>query len=371
MRALVLLLALAPAAGASPASDLFDGSGQGQRLEFPSLPQAPAPPSPGVDLSAARARFGNEAMIAALPRRSPDESFSFGVIGDAEPGRFWWERLYSPGAGVFELQWQELQAQDPDFILQLGDFVSKGTEENYAAHVRLLEKDLDKPLLRCVGNHDRSRPNGDADKKLYDEVFGPRDYFFDHGGWRFISLDSSDRAVTSGQLSWLRQALSVPGPKVIYTHVPPAFLKSQPELKGISAASEDDSGDGAVSAESEGYIKDFLTAYFQEGSAEFESLVSAPASGVRLVLMGHIHAFWVGEHRGVRYIISGGGGSPLYPLPPGYHMQRFAHVLWATAHPNGDLDMTVEPLSGGSFALPPLQCMSGVAGNTCHTSSGL
>lgn len=358
---LALALLLAVRCAASAPSPVFDGAPGRARpdveLAAPRLgpsavmPERASPAGAPADLAAARARFGNETMIARLPDRPAGEAFSFGVIGDAEPGRFWWERLYSPGKGVFERQWTALEARGPDFVLQLGDFVSEGTVGNYRAHLALLDRDLTLPLLRCVGNHDRSRPNGDADKTLYDAVFGPRDYFFDHGGWRFISLDSSDRALTPAQLSWLRGALSAPGPKVIYTHVPPAYLKKAPPLAEVGPlVAEGDSQEKDFEAQG-GYLHDFLTNYFEDGADGFEALVSSRPYGVRAVFMGHIHAFWAGDWKGVRYVISGGGGSPLYPLPPGYPKQRFAHTLWVTAFPDGRLDIDVEPLKGAGFTL--------------------
>ena len=71
--------------------------------------------------------------------------------------------------------------------------------------------------------------------------------------------------------------------------------------------------------------------------------------------MGHIHSFWAADHRGVRYIISGGGGSPLYnPLPPGYPTKHFAHALRVSAGPDGLVE-TVVPYKGQPFILPPVK----------------
>jgi len=100
-----------------------------------------------------------------------------------------------------------------------------------------------------------------------------------------------------------------------------------------------------------GVIHDFFTNYFEDGSAEFERLVSR--GNVAAVYMGHIHAFWVADHLGVRYIISGGGGSPLYPLPPGFPKERFAHYMTVEASPSGLVE-TIHPYHGSPFVLPPV-----------------
>ena len=351
---LLLLFALTAGAGS-----WFDGDRHSHAPARPLAPKAPAgadleekkkPEAPTPDLIAAGARIGNAAMLARLAPRA-EGPFTFAVLGDTERGRFWWERIFSPGKTAFLDQWRAAQASNAEFVLQLGDFVSEGTVKDYRAHAALVEKEATKPLLRCIGNHDRSRPNGDADKRLYDAVFGARDWFFDHGGWRFVGLDSSDRRVTAAQLAWLKAALAVPGPKVIFTHVPPDYIKSIAPLKEVGPLVEW-SQDKDAQEQEKGYLRDFFTNYFDDGSKEFEKLVGA--GGVKAVYMGHIHAFWAADHKGVRYVISGGGGSPLYPLPPGYPKHRFAHRLSVTAGPAG-LTETVVPLEGKPFVLPPVK----------------
>ncbi len=354
-----LLLAITLCAGAH--DGMFDGS-RGAKTQFPRF----APPSvtgrrvnavtaaPTVvppDLAAAQSRVGTAAMLARVSPRPAGTPFVFGVIGDTERGRFWWERIFSPGRTAFADQWRALQATGPDFTLQLGDFVSEGDADHYREHVAFIDAEVRTPLLHAVGNHDRSRPNGAADKNLYDAVFGPRDYFLDHAGWRFITVDSSDRGLTGAQLDWLERALAVPGPKVVFTHVPPDYIKSIEPLAEVGAL-EEWSFDAQEQEEQKGYLRDFFTNYFDVGSSRFEELVTR--GGVKAVYMGHIHAFWAADHRGVRYVISGGGGSPLYPLPPGYPKKKFAHHLRVEATPAG-LRETVVPLEGSSFVLPPVR----------------
>ncbi|MEK7389526.1 MAG: metallophosphoesterase [Elusimicrobiota bacterium] len=351
MRFLVLLATTVSAAS------WFDSPGLAPRLLAPPAPvhgvrlvvDLPADVPP--DLIAAASRVGHGAMMSKLDR-SRGDSFAFGVIGDAEPGRFWFQRLLNPGDHAFADQWRSIQKTGIDFTLQLGDFVSLGDVDHYRQHVELLERNMTAPVFHCIGNHDRSTPNGGAHTILYESVFGPRNYYFDYGGWRFVSLDTSYRKLTPPQLLWLKYALSAPGPKVVFTHVPPAYLK------GLKPLEEVQSSDPAIirvslPEESNSFLNDFFTNYFEDGAGEFEELVSQ--SGVKAVYMGHIHAFWAADHRGVRYIISGGGGSPLYnPLPPGYPKKHFAHSLRVKAGPGG-LEETVIPLTGQPFVLPPVK----------------
>jgi hypothetical protein len=362
--AAAVLLALAASVSADDRGlgRLYDGSPAPRMPQFEAeRPAAPsssfeekrAPTVVPPELAAALGRVGIDAQLGRLGTSSSHDTFTFGVIGDAEPGRFPWERIFSPGAHAFADQMASLQGASPDFILQLGDFVSEGIPANYRDHVAWLDAHPGAPLLRCIGNHDRSRPNGDADKNLYDAVFGRRDYFFDRGGWRFIALDSSDRKLTPAQLAWLKTALDSPARKVIFTHVPPKYIKSIKPLAAVGALETGSAEYDAAQANDQksGGIHDFFTNYFEDGSDEFESLVSN--GNVAAVYMGHIHAFWAADHRGVRYVISGGGGSPLYPLPPGYPKKRFAHYLTVEASPAGLVE-TVHPLKGSPFVLPPV-----------------
>jgi 3',5'-cyclic AMP phosphodiesterase CpdA len=358
------LLALTAAASADDRGlgRLFDGSAAPRPVFEVQKPGEPAatlarkrlPTVVPPELAAARSRVGIDSQLAKLGASAAPEPFTFGVIGDAEPGRFPWERVFAPGSHAFADQMSSLQASEPDFIFQLGDFVSEGNPAHYRDHVAWLDANARTPLLRCIGNHDRSRPNGDADKNLYDAVFGPRDYFFDRGGWRFIALDSSDRKLTPAQLTWLKAALAAPGRKVIFTHVPPAYLKKLKPLAEVGALETDPRQYDAAQADDlkSGGIHDFFTNYFDDGSAEFDKLVSE--GNVAAVYMGHIHAFWAADHRGTRYVISGGGGSPLYPLPPGYPKKRFAHFMTVEASASGLVE-TVHPLHGAAFVLPAVR----------------
>ena len=361
------LFALAAGASAdeSGLGRLYDGSRSPEITRFEAArPETPssaplsglrAPTPVPADLAAAGSRVGIAAQLAKLGATSASGVFTFGVIGDAEPGRFAWERVFTPGLHAFADQMRALQGAAPDFILQLGDFVSEGIPQNYRAHIAWLDAESNVPLLRCIGNHDRSRPNGDADKNLYDAVFGPRDYYFDRGGWRFIALDTSNREVTPAQLAWLKAALNSPARKVIFTHVPPKYLKALKPLAAVGALETESAEFDAAQADdrkSGGGLHDFLTNYFEDGAAEFDELVSH--GNVAAVYMGHIHAFWAADHRGVRYVISGGGGSPLYPLPPGFPKQRFAHYMTVAASPSGLVE-TIHPLQGSSFVLPPVK----------------
>ena len=75
------------------------------------------------------------------------------------------------------------------------------------------------------------------------------------------------------------------------------------------------------------------------------SLMSA--NKVARVYMGHIHGLGVLERGGVKYVLTGGGGSPLYPGPV---KQRLHHWLSVEAGPEGLVE-TVHTADGSTFPL--------------------
>jgi len=269
-----------------------------------------------------------ESQLSALSAapRGAGECFRFAVLGDAEPGRFWFSRALFGVPGAFRALLNEIQTRKADFCVQLGDMVSRGTARNYLRLLRELSSlESPVPYLTVIGNHDRRFPHGRADSSLYREIFGKTNHFFDRGAARFIVLDTSARRLSSRQLLWLEKALETGKRKVVLTHIPPAGLEVWRDFSGRRR------GAGG----------------FKEGSAEFLRLMSR--SCVDRVYFGHIHAFGVQDLGGVRYVLTGGGGSPLFPIGL---QDRFHHYIVAEIGPKGVRDAAF-CADGRSFDLPP------------------
>jgi len=255
--------------------------------------------------------------------RGHEEEFHFAVLGDAEPGRFWFSRALFNVPGVFEKQVRAIQEHPIDFSVQLGDMVSRGLAENYRSFLNNISRLMpQKPYLTVIGNHDRHSPNLPSRADYYRACFGRTNYAFDHGSIRFVVLDSSRRAVSGRQLKWLDLALRSPKRKIVFTHIPPGVL-SWTHFAGAR-------GVGG----------------FRRGGREFADIVSR--HGVERVYMGHIHGFGVQDFQDVRYVLTGGGGSPLFPLAV---EDRFHHYIVVRVGANG-IEDRVFSLDGHHFKIP-------------------
>jgi 3',5'-cyclic AMP phosphodiesterase CpdA len=306
---LLVATAAAFAAAAPPLDSLFDGKGSHPDVRV------------SDSLLEASKGFRVEAQLAKLDAQpaAADGSVRFAVIGDMEPGRFVWERRLWGRPGAAETQLRSIQTAGVEFAVQLGDFVSRGTSKNYARFFGLMRRvDPKTPYLPVLGNHDRSDPHTNADAALFEKLLAPANYAFDRGGFRFVLFDTTGEGVTPEQLRWLDAALDTDRKKLVFVHIPPVQLKRFLTL-GLGG--------------------------FIEGSEEFTAMMTR--RHVARVYCGHIHGLAWTDYGGVRYVLSGGGGSPLYPSP----VERVYHYITVDAGEAGVRE-TVHTLEGREFDLP-------------------
>ncbi len=141
---------------------------------------------------------------------------------------------------------------------------------------------------------------------------------FDFGNSHFIMLNTEELekegAVTGGQLLWLEKDLEAnknAGNIFVFMHRP-MFPLSDPELQqGISFKDTDN--------------RDYLQTLFEKYK-------------VKIVFAGHEHLYSNTNKNSVRYITTGGGGSPLYQSP---QQGGFFHYMIVKVKP---ADITVNAL---------------------------
>jgi acid phosphatase type 7 len=175
---------------------------------------------------------------------------------------------------------------EPDFVIQSGDLVADGENQvQWDEYWRTAERFLlNVPMYPALGNHER----GGAPYFRYFEV--PQEYSFDYGNVHFVALNSNRPASEhAAQEEWLRKDLAAHQSATwrvaffhhtLYTCTTIASRREQ-ELK----------------------LRARLEPIFKAGN-------------VQLVVNGHDHNYQHHVANGIHYVVSGGGGAPLYDVNP-------------------------------------------------------
>lgn len=245
-----------------------------------------------------------------------DEPLRFAVYGDMRGGH----RVH---AQIVE----SLLDEAIDFVIVTGDLVVRGSDE--ADWQRFFE--VARPLLARIpyypvaGNHDLGRTGDEL--RRFNELFalwpGPTDqpehaswYSFDLSGVHFVMLDSNSYR-SHEQLAWLEADLknAESRSRAIF-----ATVHAGPYSRGIHKG-------------------------HQYAAEHYVPLLST--YGVTLLFSGHDHLYQRGKAGGLNYMVSGGGGAPLYSISCGVKgkprckfedgMQKVAkeyHYILVTVYPN-------------------------------------
>jgi hypothetical protein len=232
-------------------------------------------------------------MIDRIERASTSSSVRFVIAGD---NGAWPDPTAEAIFAQLVTQVGAIEPQ-PAFFVNLGDFAGPGTTERHERYLDLVAG-LPFPDLCVVGNHDLDDPEGAA---VYEQVHGPMNFTFALGHTRFVAIHAEPGIVgqvgvpgqdapegTEGpredDLVYLDDALAAaeePNP-VVLMHMPPNMDKHyHPHPEWGFSRRED------------------------------EFLAILHAHGVKLVCSAHGLAFDTHMHEGVRFVMSGGGGTGL------------------------------------------------------------
>jgi hypothetical protein len=247
-----------------------------------------------------------------------DDAWAFGILGDTQRNPAVTGRA---AEGIFALR--------PNFLLHVGDVVDDGFAKQQWVY------DLFEPCARLfayvptfpvIGNHEKNS------HWYYDYFSLPEpEYFytFTCGNAEFFMIDSNkDCRPGSEQYRRIEKALAASKATWKFTaHHHPCF-----------SSDEDDYGDHWKGRER----KDFSF-----GDSNVRSLVPLYEKyGVDIAFAGHIHSYertWpilnmaINQKKGVRYVVTGGGGGGLEQAAPqrawfSIHVQRGHHFCFATVH---------------------------------------
>jgi acid phosphatase type 7 len=231
-----------------------------------------------VSAAAAKSEIGHFTTASGA-----DAPFRFLIYGDSRTD-------HAAHAAVVRL----MNSTPSDFLVNTGDMVHDGREPEHWQTFFDIERDLlrDRCVFAAVGNHELARgdPAGEVAFLRYfggvDEGREPRRLYgsFRWSNTRFFLLNAMDNW-TGEERAWLRAELerALVEAGVLHRIV---VLHHGPFSSGPHGTNQRLSG-GAVVA----LMRD---------------------SKVDLVIAGHDHAYERGEGAGLKYVISGGAGAPLY-----------------------------------------------------------
>lgn len=120
----------------------------------------------------------------------------------------------------------QMKTHAAELCLVVGDVTDDGKLEHFAATKEVFTR-LGVPVYPVIGNHDYLTP---SDRSAYMDAFPKRlNYHFEHHGWQFVGLDSSegqlyqDTNISPDTLHWLDDnlwRLKRRKPTILFTHFP-------------------------------------------------------------------------------------------------------------------------------------------------------
>ena len=235
--------------------------------------------------------------------------FKFAVIGDSRDG----EKVYT------QLM-QSILERKPKFVIHLGDMVAEPHEKKWREFFKI-SKPIDLPFFPVVGNHDVGTTL--LGKEMYRKQFilpGGKTYYpFRAGGGLFIILDSEEEKgrIIKEQRSWLEEILSTSNDpfKLLFLHRP--FFLPMASLK---------LGKGM---DKYPFERDDLHRLFLK-------------TKVKAVFAADDHRYDRREKGDILYVITGGGGAPIYALKD---RGGYFHYIWISVK-KGRMEGEVVDLEG-------------------------
>jgi acid phosphatase type 7 len=213
---------------------------------------------------------------------------------DARPFRFlaYGDSRSDPAAHAAVVR--AMEATPSDFLVNTGDMVAKGNDPHDWAELFTLEGRLlrDRCAFVAVGNHELSRGDHAGEVAFLHFFAGsgdgrPLERLYSTFRWsnsRFFVLNAMDNW-TGDERAWLGAELErARGEQGLAHRI--AFMHWVPFSSGPHG------GNPAL--------------------ANGEILTMMRERGVDLVIAGHDHAYERGDGRGLKYVITGGAGAPLY-----------------------------------------------------------
>jgi hypothetical protein len=241
--------------------------------------------------------------------KSTEPPFQFALIGDSRDG----EKVYTQLV-------RRILERRPNFIIHLGDMITRPNEKEWKEFFEI-SKPINLPFFPVVGNHDVG--NTLRGEEMYRKQFIlPKDqtfYAFQAGGCLFVILDSEKGKgkIIDHQWSWLEDTLtsSHESSKLVFLHRP-LFLPMD-SLKLGKGMDKDP------------FARDHLHRLFLK-------------TKVKAVFAADDHRYDRRERDNILYVITGGGGAPIYAFKD---TGGYFHYVWVSIQ-KGRIEGEVVDLDG-------------------------
>jgi 3',5'-cyclic AMP phosphodiesterase CpdA len=226
--------------------------------------------------------------------KSIEPSFQFALIGDSRDG----EKVYC------QLM-QRILERKPNFVIHLGDMITRPGEKEWKEFIKI-SMAIDVPFFPVVGNHDVGVTL--RGEEIYRKQFilpeGRTYYAFRAGGCLFVILDSEKGRgkIVDEQWSWLEDLLSSSNEtfKLVFIHRP-LFLPMDSLKTGRA-----------------------MDKYPVERDRLHQLFIK---TGVKAVFAGDDHRYDRIEKDRILYLITGGGGAPIYAFKDS---GGYFHFVWVS-----------------------------------------
>jgi hypothetical protein len=226
--------------------------------------------------------------------KSIEPPLQFAILGDSRDGE-----------KVFTQLIQKILKRDPHFIIHLGDMISRPDEKEWKRFFEI-SKAIDIPFFPVIGNHEVADTTRGEEiyRKQFDLPGGKTYYAFREAGALFVILDSEKGRgqILEEQRMWLDETLSSSEEKfkLVFLHRP-LFLPVGSIKLGRSM-------------DKHPLARDDLHQLFVK-------------TGVKAVFQGDDHRYDRMVKDQILYIITGGGGAPIYALKDA---GGYFHYVWVS-----------------------------------------
>ncbi len=241
--------------------------------------------------------------------KSIEPPFQFAVLGDSRDG----ERVYTQLI-------QKILERKPHFVIHLGDMIAKPNAKEWQAFFEI-SRPIHLPFFPVIGNHETG--NTRLGEEMYRKQFHLPErrtyYAFQAGGGLFVILDSEKGRgrIIDDQWLWLENLLSTSKERIKFLFLHRPLFPPPDSLKTGKAMDKYPSD------------RDELHRLFLR-------------TGVTAVFAADDHRYDRREKDKILYLITGGGGAPIYALPD---QGGYFHYVWISVE-RGRINVEVVDLEG-------------------------